>query len=311
VNHDALFKMLLKNPAVLKAFFEQFLPEASAFVDFQHLEFVDKERITLGGKKRTGDLVVKTRFRGKETGFLIHLEHQAQPDTNLGRRMLEYFVLDWQAFDLPVYPIAVLSHARPGNIQATPLAVDFPNKRVLDFNFDVIDLARLDARAFVKLHNPAALALAARMKFDQNEKVRLTRDFFASLGMTPTGREEKELVAEFFCRYQPLDSREALKLQEEMSMISPDLVRQKIMQWTNPFIEIGRREGIAKGRHEEAAEIVLRQLARRLGLLTATQKDRIKKLELAQIEELGESLLDFKTRADLVDWLKKAKYTIP
>ena len=303
MNHDALFKMLLKNPAVLKAFFEQFLPEASAFVDFQYLEFVDKERITLEGKKRTGDLLVKTCYRGKETGFLIHLEHQAQPDADLGRRMLEYFVLDWRAFNLSVYPIAVLSHAHPGNIQATPLAVDFPNKRVLDFNFDVIDLARLDARVFVKLHNPAALALAARMKFDQNEKVRLTRDFFASLGMTPTGREEKELVTEFFCRYQHLDSREALKLQEEMSMIESEIVRKKAMQLTNPFIRIGRREG--------TAELVLRQLARRLGSLTATQKNRIKKLELAQIEELGESLLDFKTRADLVDWLKKAKYTIP
>jgi hypothetical protein len=32
--------------------------------------------------------------RGEPAGFLIHLEHQAQPDTNLPRRMLEYFTLD-------------------------------------------------------------------------------------------------------------------------------------------------------------------------------------------------------------------------
>jgi predicted transposase/invertase (TIGR01784 family) len=90
VNHDALFKMLLKSPAILKGFFDAFLPQVAQFIDFTRLEFVDKERITADGRKRTGDLLVKTRFRGKSTGFLIHLEHQAQPDSDLARRMLEY-----------------------------------------------------------------------------------------------------------------------------------------------------------------------------------------------------------------------------
>ena len=77
------------------------------------LEFVDKELFTSGRKSRTGDLLVKTRFRGERAGFLIHLEHQAQPDTNLPRRMLEYFTLDWIEYDLPVYPIAVLTGRAP------------------------------------------------------------------------------------------------------------------------------------------------------------------------------------------------------
>jgi hypothetical protein len=85
------------------------LPEAGKLVDFKHLEFVDKERITLDGSKRTGDLLVKTRFREQPAGFLIHLEHQAERDPNLARRLLEYFLLDWQEYNMPVYPIAVLS----------------------------------------------------------------------------------------------------------------------------------------------------------------------------------------------------------
>ena len=109
MNHDALFKLLLKSRSILQAFFEQFLPEAARFIDFERLEYVDKERITLAGRKRTGDLLIKTRFKGEDAGFLIHLEHQVQFDSDLGRRMLEYFVLDWSDFKLPVYPIAVLS----------------------------------------------------------------------------------------------------------------------------------------------------------------------------------------------------------
>jgi hypothetical protein len=34
VNHDALFKMLLKTPVILRGFFDAFLPEAGQFVDF-------------------------------------------------------------------------------------------------------------------------------------------------------------------------------------------------------------------------------------------------------------------------------------
>jgi len=43
---------------------------------FEMLEFVDKERVTIDGRKRTGDLLIKTRFQGQAAGLLIHLEHQ-------------------------------------------------------------------------------------------------------------------------------------------------------------------------------------------------------------------------------------------
>ncbi len=301
MNHDALFKMLLKNRSILRAFFVQFLPEAARFIAFDQMEYVDKERVTLEGKKRTGDLLIKTRFRGKTTGFLIHLEHQAQRASDLNWRMLEYFVLDRREYMLPVYPIAVLSYADPHRENRVPLRVDFPNKRVLDFDFDIIDLARLDARDFVHCRNPAALALAARMKFDAKQRMVLAREFFLSLASTPVSRAEQVLVAGFFSAYQPLDSREALQLHRELAIVKPDGVRERVMQLTNPFIELG----IQKGRHEGEVELVLRLLSRRLGALPVSQKKLIQNLDLAKIEALGESLLEFKSRTDLVRWLKK------
>jgi len=210
MDHDARFKMLLKAPAVLRGFFDAFLPEVARFIDFGVLEFVDKERHTIDGRKRTGDLLVKTRFRGEAARFLIHLEHQAQPDRNLGRRMLEYFMLDWQDFDLPVYPVAVLSHRKPARVALSPVAVDFPNGRVLMFKFDVIDLAAMDAEPNLKTANPAALALASRMRFDASRRVGLTSDFFISLAETPISHEDQQLVAGFFSAYQPLSHAGAL-----------------------------------------------------------------------------------------------------
>jgi hypothetical protein len=48
---------------------------------------------------------------------------------------------------------------------------------------------------------------------------------------------------------------------------------------------------------------VLRQLARRVGVVAPQLQERIQELPIAQIEDLGEALLDFSTKADLEAWL--------
>jgi hypothetical protein len=71
VRHAALdlFKLLLKTPSILQGFFEAFLPAASGLIDFGMLEFVDQERFTMDGKKRTGDLLVKIASTGRRRVF--------------------------------------------------------------------------------------------------------------------------------------------------------------------------------------------------------------------------------------------------
>ena len=313
MDHDALFKMLLKRPAIFKGLFDAFLPEAGKFVDFDHLSFIDKELVAIDGRKRTGDLLVKTHFREQPAGFLIHIEHQAQPDSNLARRMLEYFLLDWQEYKIPVYPIAVLSHKQAAKLPLSPLELSFPNKRVLHFDFDVIDLARMEARSYVKRKNPAALALAARMKIAPKDRVSLTHDFFLSLARTKIGREEKDLVAGFFSSYHQLSGQESLHLEEELSKVKSKDAREAVMNLTNPFIELGkqrgRQEGIVEGRQagrqEGQTELVLRLLVRRLGAPSPAHEKAIRKLSAEKIEALGEALLDFSASTDLARWLRK------
>jgi hypothetical protein len=60
------------------------------------------------------------------------------------------------------------------------------------------------------------------MKFDAKERIRLVRDFFLSLASSPVDRAEMALVAGFFSAYQPLDRREELQLQQELSILKPD-----------------------------------------------------------------------------------------
>jgi predicted transposase/invertase (TIGR01784 family) len=65
----------------------------------------------------------------------------------------------------------------------------------------------------------------------------------------------------------------------------------------------GRTEGISMGRTEEARSLVLRQLTRRIGVVSPELQSHITILSLSQLEALGEALLDFTEAGDLVRWL--------
>jgi hypothetical protein len=65
----------------------------------------------------------------------------------------------------------------------------FPNKRVLQFAFDVLDLRHLEADVYVRRHDTAALVLAARMKIPAEDK-NCGRFYFVSLATTEAAERE-------------------------------------------------------------------------------------------------------------------------
>jgi hypothetical protein len=58
-----------------------------------------------------------------------------------------------------------------------------------------------------------------------------------------------------------------------------------------------------KGRHE----LVLRILRKKIGGLSIDLEAQVRSLALAQVEELGEALLDFTQVGDLSQWLQSNK----
>lgn len=62
-------------------------------------------------------------------------------------------------------------------------------------------------------------------------------------------------------------------------------------------------QGLQQGRQQEAVSMVLRQLTRRLSGVDPSLQERIQRLSVAKLEDLGEALLDFDSAADLVAWL--------
>ena len=82
--------------------------------------------------------------------FLIHVENQSSAQVGFGKRMFRYFARLDEEFDLPVYPIVLFSYDAPLRDESDNYRVQFPNKVVLDFNFDVIQLNQLNWRDYLR-----------------------------------------------------------------------------------------------------------------------------------------------------------------
>jgi predicted transposase YdaD len=65
----------------------------------------------------------------------------------------------------------------------------------------------------------------------------------------------------------------------------------------------GKAEGLQEGRQQGEANLVLRQLSRKLGNLSPQVQNAVRQLDTERIEELGDALLDFVEMSDLTDWL--------
>jgi len=65
------------------------------------------------------------------------------------------------------------------------------------------------------------------------------------------------------------------------------------------------QEARQEGRQEGEVRLLIRQLSRRFGKLTDRHETQIANLAIAQLEKLGDALLDFESIADLDRWLDR------
>jgi hypothetical protein len=122
------------------------------------------------GERCEVDLLAKAKFRNQDTFFLIHCEHQSQPQADFGRRIFRYFARLYDKYALPVYPIVLFSYNTPQRSEPTSHQVIFPDKTILEFNYSVVQLNRLSWRDYLRQENPVAAALMAKMQLQPQER---------------------------------------------------------------------------------------------------------------------------------------------
>ena len=77
------------------------------------------------------------------------------------------------------------------------------------------------------------------------------------------------------------------------------------MELTNNWIDKGRIEGIQIGEKQLGEKLLLRQFNTKFGEVTSTIQDSLRRLNAAQMEDLGAALLGFSSMADAEVWLNE------
>ena len=314
INHDKLFKELLK------VFFVEFLelvaPELAVCLDRRSLVFLDKEMIndTAGRKVLIADLVVKAQFRGSGAFVLIHLEPQGKRQREYAQRLFFYFSRLHEGYRLPVYPIAVFYHDSTAR-EPECYEVWVRDKRVLRFDYQVVQLSRMNWRSYVKQPNPVACALMAKMRIKAQDRPHVKLECLRLLATLKIDPARTRLISGFIDTYLKLNAKEELLFLREADTLREEKVKvmEIVTSWMAEGIRKGRKEGILKGRQQGLKEgrqegrqaVVLRLVRRRCGAIGHETEARVCALDADRLEKLSEDLLDFSSISDLNAWLDR------
>jgi len=306
LDHDALFKL------VLTAFFREFIdlvaPDLAAALDPAPPVFLDKESFAdlFDPDRREADLVAQVRLRQHSATLLIHLEHQAQADAALDRRMFRYFARLYDRYDQPIYPIALCSYPRSRHPAADRHEVRAAQRTVLTFQYQVVQLNRMDWRAYLTTSNPAAMALMARMRVAPEDRWRVKAACLRLLAGAPLSGAQRRLIGQFVDIYLPLNAREEQALAAEVARL-PGAAKEVVMELITSWERKGRAEGLREGRAEGLREgqrlVVERMLTRRFGALPSGVRERLATLTADELTALADALLDFTSLAEVEAWL--------
>ena len=321
IDHDRLFKELIST--FFLEFIELFFPQVMDYLDRDSITFLDKEVFTdvTEGERYESDLVAQVKFRGKESFFLIHLEAQESSRKWFNRRMFTYFARFHEKFVLPIYPIVIFSYSKPKREAISQYVVDFPDFKVLEFNYQVVQLNRLNWRDFLNQPNPVASALMAKMNIAEKERAKVKAECLRLLITLRLNPAKMQLISGFIDTYLNLNPVEERQFQEEISTFSQP-VQEGVMQittsWMRQGIELGIEQGIELGIEqgieqgiergieqgiEREKTLILRQLKRKLGEINPSLETKIMELSIDDVEVLGEALFDFSKVEDLINWL--------
>jgi Putative transposase, YhgA-like len=221
IDHDRLFKELIST--FFLAFLELFLPDMRATIDPNSIRFLQQEYFAdlTAGEDKMIDLLVEVKQLDEDTVFIFHLEAQSSPESHFTRRIFFYFARLHQKFLLRIYPIVIFSFDQPYREEPHTYTFEFPNWKVLEFNFKSIQLNRLNWRDFLTQPNPVAAALMSKMRIAPADRPRVKVECLRLLATLQLDPARTRLISDFVDTYLNLNARARELFQAEIARIEP------------------------------------------------------------------------------------------
>ena len=196
----------------------------------------------------------------------------------------------------------MFSFDEPQRAEADTYTVEFPDRKVLEFNFASIQLNRLNWRDYLNQRNPVAAALMSKMRIAPEDRPQVKAECLRALATLSLNPARTRLIARFVDTYLRLTGLEEQMFQAEIDKMEP-AQREGIMQITTSWEEKGLAQGRQEGRQEGQQSLVLLLLEQRVGRLSNEVRDRVSVLSLEQLTGLAIALLNFNSITDLATWL--------
>ncbi len=230
---------------------------------------------------------------------IIHLEFQTNPqsDPPLPLRMLDYWVRLYRLYQQEKEIEQVIIFLQPTTSEKV-FEDSFQVGNTLH-RYRVIRIWEWDPNSL--LSQPELLPLAVLAKSEQPS--RLLSQVAEQIDRIENKRKQSNIAAcvELLAGINYSEELIAMYLQEDL--LKESVIYKKII---NEGIQQGVQQGIQQGEQQGESSLIIRQLSRRFGTVEEAIQKRIRQLSVPQLEELGESLLDFSSLSDLLSWLDKA-----
>ncbi|MFM7405546.1 MAG: Rpn family recombination-promoting nuclease/putative transposase [Cuspidothrix sp.] len=301
IDHDRLFKELIST--FFLEFIELFFPQVLEYIDTESIVFLDKEIFTdvTAGDKYETDLIVKVKFLGQASYFVIHIEAESGARPKFNKRMFRYFARLDEKLDLPIYPIVIFSYESPKTLAVNNYQINFPDFQVLKFNYQVVQLNQLNWRDFLTRQNPVASALMSKMNIEPEDRPKVKAECLRLLVTLKLNPVKMQLISGFIDTYLRLNKIEEEKFKTEIGTLVKE-EKEEVMQIVTSWMEEGIERGIERGIDREK-NLIIRQINRKFGQIDRELETELRSLNIEIIEALGEAIFDLDTVEDLKTWL--------
>ena len=229
---------------------------------------------------------------GSDT-VVLQLEFQTEPDPTMAFRMADYRIRLLRRFPVKEIRQIVIYLKASGSDFVFQTVYEAPGLRA---EFEVVRLWERPTEPFLESTGLLPLAVLTNTP----DRAQTLRQVAAKVDAIPEQRVQSNVAASAGILAGLLLERDIIN-----QVLRRDIMQQSVIyqEWKEEFLQEGRQEGEQTGALKEAQALILRLLSRRIGDVTPALRSQVQALTLAQLESLGEALLDFTAPSDLESWL--------
>jgi hypothetical protein len=300
---DPIYKTLLRE--FLPDFLSLFFPEVATRLDFNTVQFLDREEFSdlpAGSRREVDVLALVKTLAGEPELILLHVEVQARRQEHFGERMWRYYSLLSLRHPYPVCPLALLVYSGVGGVGWDSYKRVLFEQEVLCFRFGRVGLLDLRDEDYLIQNYPLAIALAARMRHPGGSALAFKLRCAEQLERVALNPAQKRLLVQAVDHFLVLSSD-----QEE---VFHRLVAQRRLQEVRSMLTGSERLGVTKGIVQGKQELWLDLFQVKFGKAPPALRKRIRGITDPKVlTKLARRLVTAKSPTELEDLLPNPSRT--